>query len=283
MVKTLRRILTGTVLGLMLACLASANQIGFLDSQGVVTFSADGTYTMTLPDFNPAGGTLTPTEATIYLYAAENVQTLSLTNTSVTTETFNLDLSSNMVRGSTNTATETDKYTGEVLDLFDTGIGINASGGPDYAPLPVPAGTLTLGGSGTPSCPTGAASSACSSVSYTPPNELVQNIDPVYGFNTGTGIQGVDGVIENITGADLANYIGVGTFNIAGGTETLADFQGGDEYILLVDGSTASFEAEIDYSYSVSSSTPEPATRALMCSALIGLGLLGSRFKRKQS
>ena len=107
-----------------LAGLATANEIGYVDSQGIVTFAPDGTYTMTLPEFNPAGGTLTVTEAAIYLYAAETVHTLSLTNTSVTPQTFNMDLSSNMVPGSTNTANEADSYTGEVLDLFDTGIGI---------------------------------------------------------------------------------------------------------------------------------------------------------------
>src|ERR1700733_3133969 len=124
MIRIFRRIIIGAVSTLTLAAVARANQIGYVDSQGIVAFATEGTYTMTLPEFNPAGGTLTVTAAKIYLYAAETVQTLSLTNTSVPPQTFNLDLSSNMVRGSTNSANEADSYTGEVLDLFDTGIGL---------------------------------------------------------------------------------------------------------------------------------------------------------------
>ena len=92
-------------------------------------------------------------------------------------------------------------------------------------------------------------------------------------------MEGTEGVVEYITGADLANYIATGTPDIAGSTETLADFQGGMEHIQLGDDATVSFEPEIDYFYDISSA-PEPATMALMGSALIGLGLFASRLKR---
>jgi hypothetical protein len=43
---------------------------------------------------------------------------------------------------------------------------------------------------------------------------------------------------------------------------------------------SATFQAEIDYSYTVNSSTPEPATMVLMGGALLGLGLLGKRIRK---
>jgi len=268
----LRRILTGTALMAIASGLASADTIAYLSVPVTSSFVTDNTYSLSLPDFNPAFGTLTG--ATIYLKFKEDLTTLGLTNTAPTTQTFDLDVQSNILFGSTNSANNADRFTGEILDLFDTGIG------PGDASLPSPEATITLGGSATGACPTDTPSAACSSVNYTPPDEVVSNTDAVYAFPTGTGLDGLLGLIKNITGADLLNYVGGGTFTLGGSTKSLTTFAGGGNNINLNVQSTAKVSAEIDYTYSIPSGTPEPATMALMGGALLGLGLIGRRLKK---
>jgi len=266
----LRRILTGSALLAMACGMANANSIA--SESVLVTFTTDGTYTLTMNKFNLAGDVLTG--ATMYFFGSEDVSNLALSNSAAITETFDALDTSNLNQSSGNTANAADKYTGEVLDLFDTGIG------PGQAQYPLVPGPITLGALGTPACPEYAPGASCSSVAYTPPDIVANNTDAVYGFASGTGILGVDGVIKNITGADLLNYTGAGTFNLTGGTKNLTTFSGGGGNINFAISTGATFQAEIDYTYTVPSGTPEPTTMALMGGALIGLGLIGKRFKR---
>lgn len=259
--------------------MASANGIGYVDSQGLVTFTTDGSYTLTLPDFNTDGGAYTLSSATLYFYAKNDVSSFALSNAALNAQTFNLYESANMTRNSTNSANSNDRYVNEVLDLFDTNIGPGLAQPNENFP-----GPIGLGSVGSPACAEYNPNLTCSSVLFVPPDIVVSNTDAIYGFGTGTGTQGVFGVVKSITGSDLCNYTlgcnGTGTFNLTGSTLTSETLTGGGGNINLGIATNATFEAEIDYTYSITSTTPEPTTMALLGGALLGLGLIGKRFKK---
>jgi hypothetical protein len=218
-----------------------------------------------MPKFNPGtngiplGAILTG--ATMYFFGEETVSNLELNNTAAGVETFTYIATSNITRNATNTANSADKYGTETLSLFSSG-------------------SITLGGSGSGACPTATPSASCSVVFYTPPNITVSNISPQTG-PTGTGGLGVDGVVKNITGGDLANYTGASTFAIGATTKSLTTFAGGGGNIDTSVNTNAEFKAEIDYTYTPGSSTPEPVSMGLMGAGLLGLGFLAKRRRRK--
>ncbi len=254
----LRRILLTTSLAVGACGIASANSIDFLSTpttQGPT--NTDFTYSLSLPKFDLVGDTLTG--ATIYFFAEGSVTSLSLTNTASGPETFTFVATSNVTSNSSNSANNADAFVGETLGLFSQ--------------------TMTLGPNTTPACPESTPSVSCSSVAFTPPPLVVTNLG--LGFTTGTGGLGVDGVVKNITGGDLANYVGLGSFTLGGSTKSFTSFSGGGNNVTDNINTTAQFSAEIDYTYTVPSGTPEPVTLALMGGGLLGLGFLGKRWRQK--
>ena len=271
---TFRRVLLG--LGAVgLACsMASADTI--YSTSAVVTFATDGSYTLTMNKFDHTLGTLTG--ATLYFSASEDVTSLSLANSSSSVQSFDMVVQSNPLLNSSNTANNADRYTGEIFDIFDTGIG------PNQAQFPTSAGSITLGPAGSGTCPLGTPSSACSTVFYTPPDLTISNTDAIYGANVGTGIGAVTGVKKTISSANLHYYLDTAgpTFALTGTTYGSFTVGGGGNNVVPVLHTTATFAAEIDYTYTVPpppSSTPEPATLVLMGTALAGVGLLRKRIK----
>jgi hypothetical protein len=265
--NTLRRVLSTAALATVAAGLASAGQVGFL-SNVVGPSSTEVNYTLTLPKFDPALGTLT--NVTLYFFATETSSDFTVTNNASISEQFDLSVTSNLVRNATNTATAADKFTGETVQLFDTGIGTalgNCGANPGSTVLPNNGCTsITL--------------ASLASHNYAPFS--ISNTDANYGLTKGTGIDGLTGVTK--AGTLLANYIGAAsTFNLTGVTQGTTSFSGGGLNQSLTQVTSGTFRAEVDYTYSVpvTTGTPEPATMALLGSALIGLGLLRKKIAIK--
>jgi hypothetical protein len=234
--------------------------------------NTDFNYTLTLPDFNLAGQTLTG--VTLILYAQESITSVTLTNLGVNTQTTftateSSEISNNSNDPLVNSATGLKVYSGLNLQVFNSGL------------LSLGAGT---GSNAVGACPEASPGAGCSSVTWLAgdipnnPDNLID--DPNTGCLATTGCttgQFVEGYGLNQTSL-LADYIGSGTFSLSGATFAENTIAGGGSVAGSIV-STGYLTAEVDYTYTAAG-TPEPTTMALMGGALIGLGLIGKRFKR---
>jgi hypothetical protein len=280
---SLRRILAGAAGLVCVAGLANASVIEAFTTSFPISGpnpNTDFPYTLTLPKFNVAGATLTG--ATIYLYAAENISEVEIANLGTIAQTsFSVTATSTIAGGSPATplndsATGGTIFTaggGLVLQLYSQSFAI-------------------IGGNGNPACaPNTTPTSSCSSVVYNTgfvdnilndPNGLPGQPTPntqLGAYSITTGVGGVTGLTSNVSAGLLGDYTGAGTFSLTGGTYGNVNIGGGGSVSGTVIG-TGMLEAEIDYTYVIPSGTPEPTTMALMGGALLGLGLLGKRFKK---
>jgi hypothetical protein len=102
------------------------------------------------------------------------------------------------------------------------------------------------------------------------------------GFNNCSSfgdINSTDGCAQSLASAIYA------TTGFTWGTTDLQAFQSsltgsGNLNLNIIATTQYDVEAEVTYEYTLSSGTPEPTTMALMGGALLGLGLLGKRFKK---
>jgi len=264
--KTLRRALLTTSLAAAACGVASANSIDFLSTPTQISGATELTYSLSLPKYPGAGtdgipATAVLQSAKIYFFVSETVSSLTLTNTAAGAQTFTFIAGSLVNKGASNSANGADAYAPETIALFSQ--------------------SMTLGGSSTSgtTCPHATPSASCDSAAFGPMTANNLSTGP-----TGMGGDGLTGVVKNITGSDLlTNYTGGGTFTIGGKTKAQSTFSGGGGNIATNQSTNATVEAEIDYTYTVPSGTPEPVTMALVGGGLLGLGLFGRRRKNVKS
>jgi hypothetical protein len=121
-------------------------------------------------------------------------------------------------------------------------------------------GTISLGHTGG-ACATATPTLSCNDVTYNP-----------------TAVNGSENV--TVPTAHFSLYEGSGTFTITGSTQFYSSFIGGGGNLAFTQATNATMSASVTYDYA-DAGTPEPATMALMGSALIGIGLLGRKRTRK--
>jgi hypothetical protein len=225
--------------------------------------STETTYSLSLPDFNSALGTLTG--VTLYFFSNETASTFSVKNISGNSVTADISAAVNLALGFANSANSADKFLNQNLTIFDTGI----AGGPGSCaagstPAPGTCSQITVAGGGTNT--------------YGPIS--VSNTNPTFGFTTGTGVAGLTGVVK--AGTVITDYIGGGNFTLSGGTKNTSTFSGDGGNFQVTQVTTAKFQAEVDYTYTPASpSTPEPATMTLFGSALLGIGFMARKRVKK--
>ncbi len=259
----IRRIVVGSLLGVASVGMASASSIiGY--TSNTVTGLTELTYVLNLQKFDSTLGTLTGVQ--LYLRGSETTS-FSFHNTSNGSVTFDAGATVDLGGSAGNSAVSSDKFNFQEIQIFDTGIGSRfepgscAAGG---SPGPGGCTQITVAGGGTNA--------------YGP--YTVSNADAAYHYTTGTGFNGLVGVTK--AGSSLANYaqLGGGTFTLSGATLNGITLIGAGGNIGVTQSANATFQAEVDYTYTVNSATPEPVSMALVGGGLVFCGLLRRRFKR---
>ena len=287
--QTFRGLLLAGALVIAGATSSHAVTIGY---SGILSLVPDPTdpgndFTLTLPKFNTALGTLT--SARLYFREDLSVTTLTFENLSAAPLVFDFGVQSELALNFANSADALDSFEGSTIALFDTRkLAINVPGscrdqgllvgGNSLPLLPGNCTPLSMAGNETVSAQLGG-----NPVSVLNPYN-VSNTDSVYvnsndyPFSVGTSLLGLYAAYLDVS--NLAAYSGAGNFTLNGQTEftTVITTNSGNLEIDLQ--STRAVWAEIDYTYTPAVSTPEPGTWGLMGSALLGALALRKRLKK---
>jgi hypothetical protein len=239
--------------------------IGGIDDQLNAADAFGNFFTLTLPKFNSALGTLN--SVTIYYRARVDYSNISIQNNDPTPFTSDASVHATVVRNFANSANGSDIYpTSQPLQIFDTGLpgaGLGNCSSP-------PAFRISNPGCGVPLNVAG-----FSTANFGPFSAL--NTDAVYGLTTATGLYGLLGV--TLTGTNIASYIGSGTFTLTGRTGGFASYDIDGGSLTISQTATRGVAAEVNYDYTPAAPVPEPATMGLMGSALVSTFFLRKRLK----
>jgi hypothetical protein len=280
-----RRILLTALIGTALSSLASADTIGYLSN--VSAGSTELNYTLTLQQFDAAavatsiGATsVTLTGATLYFKASESTH-IQLTNDSGQTQTLTTgNVHVDLTNGFTNSANGDDAYSFLLFQIWTNQHNPNSNPVLGQCPnvQPLSCSQVSVGSSGVDY---GTITINDTDAAYLAANQQ-GTIAQAGAVVSGTGAQGLTGA--KLISDNAAAYLGSGTFDLAGATVNGFGVNGGGGHLSFVQTATsASFQAEIDYSYTADFSapgTPEPATMALVGGGLLALGLIRRRMQR---
>jgi PEP-CTERM motif len=277
---------------------ASVITIGFTASQ---ILASNGTsFTLNLPKFDPGtngipnGATLN--SVTLYFFASDQVSQFQLTNSGAD-GSFTIADAVSVVKTFSNTAYTFDRFLNENLTTFDTlnpdtGTGFSTGAGSctpgdNFIEPYNNCSQITLAAGQTVDY---ASTNSAINPNYNNPNFpggnsaigpfTVTNIDPVYGFTSATGVQGVTGLTLTDT-AHMSGYNGSGNFALSGTAQNTFSELAGTLDLSNAVTQTLSYSAEVDYTYTYTpAAAPEPATMALLGSALFGLVAFRKRLAR---